>query len=111
MGLGMNKLSIGKVCEIVDLPQSVLRYWETVFEQLNPQKSEGGTRRYSQEDVDMILVIKELLYKKKFTIAGAQSFIAGRTEKKSTSGIGQGELKEIQEELDDILNILTSSKE
>ena len=106
----MKKLSIGKVCEIVDLPQSVLRYWETVFEQLEPEKSEGGTRRYSQEDVDMVLEIKELLYKKKFTIAGAQSYIAGKTVKKSSSGVNREELKEIQEELDDILNILTNPK-
>jgi DNA-binding transcriptional MerR regulator len=107
----MKKLSIGKVCEIVDLPQSVLRYWETVFEQLNPEKSEGGTRRYSQEDVDMVLKIKELLYKKKFTIAGAQTFIAGRTVQKNASGANSEALKDIQEELDDILDILTDSKE
>jgi len=61
----MKKLSIGKVSKIVNLPQSVLRYWETVFEQLNPEKSEGGTRRYTQKDVDNILNIKNLLYKKK----------------------------------------------
>jgi len=57
----MKKLSIGKVSKIVNLPQSVLRYWETVFEQLNPEKSEGGTRRYTQKDVDNILNIKNLL--------------------------------------------------
>ena len=60
----MKKLSIGKVSKIVDLPQSVLRYWETVFEHFEPEKSEGGTRRYSQEDVDVILEIKNLLYNK-----------------------------------------------
>ena len=81
----MKKLSIGKVCKIVELPQSVLRYWETVFDVFNPEKSDGGTRRYSQEDVDIILEIKELLYKKKYTIAGACSTLANRSSGKSIS--------------------------
>ena len=107
----MKKLSIGKVSKIVDLPQSVLRYWETVFEHLNPEKSEGGTRRYSQEDVDTILEIKNLLYKKKFTIAGAQSTLSSHPSKKSSPVIDQDILKEISEELDDILSELSGSKE
>ena len=86
----MKKFSIGKVCKIVDLPQSVLRYWETVFDQLNPEKSEGGTRRYTQEDVDTILEIKTLLYKKKFTIAGAQSTLSNLSVKKVSTQYGRG---------------------
>ena len=111
MGFGMKKLSIGKVCKIVDLPQSVLRYWETVFDQLNPEKSEGGTRRYTQEDVDTILEIKTLLYKKKFTIAGAQSTLSNRPINKSTSGANRDLLNEISEELDDILSELSGSND
>ena len=106
----MEKLSIGKVCKIVDLPQSVLRYWETVFDQLNPEKSDGGTRRYTQQDVDMILEIKTLLYKKKFTIAGAQSTLSARSAQKSTAGINREILKEISDELDDILSELNGHK-
>jgi DNA-binding transcriptional MerR regulator len=84
--------------------------WETVFDQLNPEKSEGGTRRYTQEDVDTILEIKTLLYKKKFTIAGAQSTLSGRSAKKATPGVGSEILKDIYEELDDILDDLTGTK-
>ena len=109
----MKTLSIGKVCRIVDLPQSVLRYWETVFEQLNPQKSDGGTRRYTQEDVDTILEIKTLLYKKKFTIAGAQSSLASRSVQKTNqnTAIDQDILKEISDEIDDILTDLSGWQE
>jgi DNA-binding transcriptional MerR regulator len=107
----MKKLSIGKVSKIVDLPQSVLRYWETVFVQLNPEKSEGGTRRYSQEDVDAILEIKNLLYKKKFTIAGAQSTLSSRPSKKAAPDLDQDILNDISEELGDILSELSGSKE
>jgi len=110
MGLEMKNLSIGKVCKIVDLPQSVLRYWETVFENLNPEKSEGGTRRYTQQDVDTILEIKNLLYKKKFTIAGAQSTLSSRPVKQPSSDIDRDLLNEITEELDDILAELSARK-
>ena len=99
----MKKLSIGKVGKIVDLPQSVLRYWETVFEHLDPEKSEGGTRLYSQEDVDAILEIKNLLYKKKYTIAGAISTLSNRHIKKPTTAANVDLLVEIAEEIDDIL--------
>lgn len=107
----MKKLSIGKVSKIVNLPQSVLRYWETVFEQLNPEKSEGGTRRYTQEDVDSILEIKNLLYKKKYTIAGAISTLSNRPVNKTTTGNDTDTLIEISEELEDILAELSGSKE
>ena len=107
----MKKLSIGKVSNIVNLPQSVLRYWETVFEQLNPEKSEGGTRRYTQEDVDSILEIKNLLYKKKYTIAGAISTLSKRQVNKTTTGKDTDTLIEISEELEDILAELSGSNE
>ena len=63
--------TIGQVADHVDLPQSVLRYWETVFDVLNPHKSKGGNRRYSEQDIEIILKIKELLYDQGFTIKGA----------------------------------------
>jgi DNA-binding transcriptional MerR regulator len=102
----MKKLSIGKVSKIVDLPQSVLRYWETVFEELDPEKTQGGTRKYSQEDVDTVLLIKELLYKKKFTIAGAQSTLASRGQQQPLNITGAEQLQEIIDELDEIINDL-----
>lgn len=63
--------SIGQVSAHVDLPQSVLRYWETVFPSFNPAKSAGGSRQYSDADVALIIRIKELLYGNGFTIKGA----------------------------------------
>ncbi len=63
--------SIGQVAQHTGLPQSVLRYWETVFKSLKPHKSPGGTRLYSQQDIQLILRIKSLLYENGFTIKGA----------------------------------------
>lgn len=63
---------IGEVCKLADLQPYVLRYWETEFPQLAPGKSGGGQRLYNRAEVDVILRIKELLYKEGFTIAGAK---------------------------------------
>jgi len=67
-----DRLSIGRVSQMVQLPSSVLRYWESVFNQLKPAKTPGGTRKYTMQDVEEILKIKDLLYNKKYTIAGAK---------------------------------------
>ena len=63
---------IGEVCKLADLQPYVLRYWETEFPQLSPNKSGGGQRLYTRAELDTILRIKELLYKEGFTIAGAK---------------------------------------
>ena len=63
---------IGEVCKLADLQPYVLRYWETEFPQLAPGKSGGGQRLYPRREVDIILRIKELLYREGFTIAGAK---------------------------------------
>ncbi len=57
---------------MADLAPYVLRYWETEFPALAPNKSGGGQRLYSQHEVDVILRIKQLLYTEGFTIAGAK---------------------------------------
>jgi len=63
---------IGEVCRIADVQPYVLRYWETEFPALTPNKSGGGQRLYTQREIDTILRIKQLLYSEGFTIAGAK---------------------------------------
>ena len=63
---------IGEVSRRTELKPFVLRYWETEFPMLEPVKSDSGHRLYRQEDVDLILKIKRLLYDEGFTIAGAR---------------------------------------
>lgn len=63
---------IGEVCRIADVQPYVLRYWETEFAALAPNKSGGGQRLYTQREIDIILRIKQLLYSEGFTIAGAK---------------------------------------
>lgn len=63
---------IGEVCELVGVQAHVLRYWETEFTQLSPQKNRSGQRSYRRKDVEVALRIKELLYDEMYTIAGAR---------------------------------------
>jgi DNA-binding transcriptional MerR regulator len=63
---------IGDVARMAEVKPFVLRYWETEFPMLEPVKAPSGHRMYRQEDVDMVLKIKRLLYDEGFTIAGAR---------------------------------------
>jgi DNA-binding transcriptional MerR regulator len=63
---------IGEVAALVGVEPHVLRYWETEFRSIKPQKSRTGQRVYSRRDVDRLLKVKELLYEQGFTIAGAR---------------------------------------
>jgi DNA-binding transcriptional MerR regulator len=63
---------IGEVAGIVGVEPHVLRYWETEFRSIRPQKSRKGQRIYSRRDVDRLLKVKDLLYTHGFTIAGAR---------------------------------------
>jgi DNA-binding transcriptional MerR regulator len=68
---------IGEVCELAGVQAHVLRYWETEFPMLQPQKNRAGQRTYRRRDVEMALRIKELLYDEQYTIAGAKKKLSG----------------------------------
>ena len=63
---------IGEVSRITGVKPYVLRYWESEFRWMAPQKSRSKQRLYRRRDIDMILLIKKLLYEQRFTIAGAR---------------------------------------
>lgn len=64
--------SIGEVSELTSVEPHVLRYWETVFKELNPKKNKAGNRTYRNKDIEIILKIRELVQEKKYSTAGAQ---------------------------------------
>jgi len=82
--LSIKKLyySISEVSKITDIEQYVLRYWETEFEQLSPQKNRAGNRIYTNKDIRLILYIKELLREKKYTIEGAKKILEDYEQEK-----------------------------
>jgi DNA-binding transcriptional MerR regulator len=77
---------IGEVSRLTALKPFVLRYWETEFPMLEPVKSSSGHRLYRQEDVEMVLRIKRLLYDEGFTIAGARRHLREQNGDGESSG-------------------------
>ncbi|MBX7169351.1 MAG: MerR family transcriptional regulator [Pyrinomonadaceae bacterium] len=74
---------IGEVCDLVGVQAHVLRYWETEFNMLSPQKNRSGQRTYRRRDVEIALRIKELLYDEMFTIAGAKKKLQSELREQS----------------------------
>ena len=105
--------SIGEVSEMTGLKSYVLRYWETEFSQLKPPKNRAGNRTYRQKDIEVILNIKDLLYKKKFTIDGARVVLQEKDkiiiESKDPNLLSNNQkvvLNNIKKNLKEILNII-----
>jgi DNA-binding transcriptional MerR regulator len=92
---------IGEVAEIAQLRPSVLRFWETEFSFLSPQKSRSGQRLYSRQEVDLILEIRRLLYGEKLTIEGAKRRLA-KPQKRN----GQHAVEVSSEDLYDVLCVV-----
>ncbi|MEM8750918.1 MAG: MerR family transcriptional regulator [Pseudomonadota bacterium] len=67
--------TISEVAEELDLPQHVLRFWETRFKQIKPMKRGGGRRYYRPDDVDLLRGIRHLLYAEGYTIKGVQRIL------------------------------------
>jgi DNA-binding transcriptional MerR regulator len=78
--------SIAEVSEITGLKQYVLRYWESEFPELNPQKNRAGNRAYKKSDIQLIFAIKRLLYQEKYTIEGARQRLRQVRDKKELAG-------------------------
>ena len=105
---GIRKLyySIGEVSQITGLEQHVLRYWETEFPELNPQKNRAGRRIYTRSDIDFINLIKQLLKEEKYTIEGARKALVQADVDRSREEALRTELLAIRNFLTDILSRL-----
>jgi DNA-binding transcriptional MerR regulator len=72
-----SQFRVNEVCQLTDTQPYVLRFWESEFPQLAPDRGRGGSRVYKKDDVELILRIKHLLYEKEYTIAGARRLLDG----------------------------------
>ena len=95
---------IGEVSRIIGVKPYVLRYWESQFPTLRPRRADSKQRTYQREDIETLGEIKRLLYEERLTIEGAKKRL------KSTRKAGSVQptmlLKEIKDELDQILTLL-----
>ena len=101
---------VGEVSELADVPASVLRFWETEFKKIKPKRTPSGQRLYRKEDLALILKIKHLLYKKKFTIQGARQYLKSGSANQQTI-CSLETIDKIKIELKEILDILRNGEE
>jgi DNA-binding transcriptional MerR regulator len=83
--------SISEVSDLVGVRPHVLRYWETQFSMLRPRKNRAGNRMYRPEEVKLLLRIKDLLYQRRFTIAGAKTKLLEDRKEQPQVEIGFGD--------------------
>ena len=96
---------IGEVSRIIGVEPYVLRYWESEFPQIRPERADSNQRTYQKKDLELILEIKRLLYEEKLTIEGARRRLKQRRAKRVP--VDKALMKEIKQELKDILKALT----
>ncbi len=104
--------SIGDVCELTGIKPHVLRYWETQFSALNPTKNRAGNRVYRPKEVELIHLLKRLLYDERYTIAGANRRIqegrkAGALAEERQKALTPEVLSGMKEELEQLKELLT----
>lgn len=107
----MKKLyySIGEVSKLASVDPHVLRYWETVFKDLNPKKNKAGNRVYKEHDIETVLKLKELIQNKKYSTRGARQVLetaAGDTDGTEIPLTLKKDLKEIRLFLNKLLEKL-----
>jgi DNA-binding transcriptional MerR regulator len=103
--------SIGEVCALTDLKPHVLRYWESQFRFLNPAKNRSGNRVYKSREVELIMLVKHLLYTEKFTIDGARQRIdqyrrTGELRGAARRAMATETVAELHAALEEILDLL-----
>ncbi len=104
--------SIGEVCDLSGLKPHVLRYWETQFDVLKPTKNRAGNRVYRSRDVEVVLLVKNLLYDDKYTIEGANQKLIDMRRGGELKGSGRDVLagdflSGIKRELEELRDVLT----
>ena len=105
---------MGEVSRLTKIEPYVLRFWESKFPKLKPNKAQSGHRLYRREDVKTVFMIKDLLYRQGFTITGAKKMFLDQTRKTSTvsqttkfKGKDSEELQVVEQELQGILIFLS----
>jgi len=103
--------SIGEVCALTDLKPHVLRYWESQFRFLSPAKNRSGNRVYKSREVELIMLVKHLLYTEKYTIEGARQRIeqyrrSGDLKAQASRAASRTTVNELREQLEQILKLL-----
>ena len=108
--------SIGDVCTLTDLKPHVLRYWESQFKFLHPAKNRSGNRVYQRREIELVMLVKQLLYTEKYTIDGARQKIdeyrkSGELRSVARAALDSQAVESMESELRSILAILNGEAE
>jgi DNA-binding transcriptional MerR regulator len=108
--------SIGEVCELTELKPHVLRYWESQFRFLHPAKNRSGNRVYQRREIELILLVKHLLYSEKYTIEGARQKIdehrkAGDLRAVATGALRLELLESLEQDCREVLRLLDAQED
>jgi len=103
--------SIGDVCELTELKPHVLRYWESQFKFLSPVKNRSGNRVYQRREIEMVMLVKQLLYAEKYTIEGARQKLdefrkSGGMKPAVRAGLDTETVQMVERDLREILALL-----
>lgn len=107
--------SIGEVCSLTELKPHVLRYWESQFRFLNPAKNRSGNRVYRRKEIELIMLVKNLLYTEKYTIDGARQKIdehrrGGDLKTTARAALPLEALQSLEADLKQILGVLDGTR-
>jgi len=103
--------SIGDVCTLTDLKPHVLRYWESQFKFLHPAKNRSGNRVYQRREIELVMLVKQLLYTEKYTIDGARQKIdeyrkSGELRSVASAALDSQAVASMESELRSLLALL-----
>jgi len=106
--------SIGEVCALTDLKPHVLRYWEGQFRFLSPAKNRSGNRVYARREVELVMLVKHLLYTEKYTIEGARQKLddqrrGGALKPAARSALALETTRAVEADLRHLLAIVTGT--
>lgn len=99
--LGIKKIyySISEVAKLLDLEQYVLRYWETEFSQLRPNKNRNGNRAYTEKDIELLKNIKRLTRDEGLTLEGARRALKHKNQNLERVALGKPSYEELEADL------------
>ena len=97
-------LTIGEVCDLLDIKAHVLRYWETQFREFRPVKNRAGNRLYRASDLQLIALIRRLVHEERYTLEGARQKIAelraaGGDREHASAALERSLIREVRDEL------------
>lgn len=103
--------SMGDVCTLTNLKPHVLRYWESQFKFLHPAKNRSGNRVYQRREIELIMLVRQLLYTEKYTIDGARQKIdeyrkSGELRTFARAALDSQTIESMEAELKEIAAIL-----